>query len=164
MYTPELNYFEGIAVKTFDAVYKRFWRVVAKTDMGAVSLSNIFIGEAFSAPTEMRSPNYGWSFEEIDNSRVQIGFYGQPFIDPRNEQKVIKISVNNLKRDIFENYNRMISHLGITKPLIFVADEAGSIIEDPMRFASYGLIAKSPEITNDFYQTYSSNFELREII
>ena len=58
----------------------------------------------------------------------------------------------------------MISHLGITKPLIFVADEAGSIIEDPMRFATYGLIAKSPEITNDFYQTYSSNFELREII
>ena len=163
--TLELDFTEGMGVKILNNPLSfRFWTIEVSIDSGTAQLSNIFLGESFAAPTEMRSPSYGWRALETDRSTIQRGFYAQPFVEKLNNEREFSMGIGLLKNETFENFRRMVDHLGKTRPLFFVADYTGVIINDPLRFACYGLIRQSPALVNRFFATYDSRLEIREVI
>jgi hypothetical protein len=148
----------GLGLNSFNLQSYRFARLVMTSAIGYCESPKLFIGKELGFA---RSPQFGWSFQDTDLSRVTENRYGQKFVDIIQRRKRINISFNLLTKDdldlIFEIYDTK----GLTKPF-WVSIGCDNMINDVERFSGMVYFDSIPTITNNFFNRYSLSMSLEE--
>lgn len=148
----------GVGYKEFIQQDYRFARLVMGSSLTYCELSKIFIGKSLDIG---RGPNFGWTYQSKDNSRIQENRYGQKFPDVINRQRQFSISLSNLDKDMMEKFFEIYDDKGTTKPF-FMRTGCESMINGVERFAGMVYMTQIPTITNRFFNNYALSLTLEE--
>jgi hypothetical protein len=147
-----------VGFKEFTLQNYRFARLVMTSSLEYCELSKIFIGKALDIG---RGPNFGWTYQLKDNSRIQENRYGQKFVDVINRQRQFTISISNLDKDMLDKFFEIYDDKGISEPF-FVRIGCDTMVNETERFAGMVYMTQAPSITNRFFNNYSLSITLEE--
>jgi hypothetical protein len=151
----------GVGYAEFSTQSYRFGRLVCTSSNSYIEIAQVFIGESVQIGPD-RSPNYGWSYQNEDSSRITKNRYGQRFVDVIDRNKNVNMSFGLLTYEDMEDVYTILDHCGETKPF-FMRLGCNSInVQDDRRFSGMFYLTSVPQVTNTSFNRYSLSFSLEE--
>lgn len=155
----DLDQVHNIAIKEFTEQAYRFWRLTFDASE-YVEVGKIFIGTVLKVGSG-RSQDYGWAFQERDNSIATLNRYGQRFVDIVNRQKVINMQLSLLNRDEMDDVFQIWDHNSTIRPFWFWIDGIGTL-NNTRRHSGIFYLDEMPQAVNVAHALYSMSISMSE--
>lgn len=140
----------------------RFWRIVG-SGTSFFELSNVFIGVDGLNFTQ-NNVDYGWTNQNIDNSKFRTNRYGQRFIDEINDIQRYNLSVSNMNVAEKELMEVITDTVGKHQPFWMILDDTETISTKQERHAGQFFLNQRPTYTNTTFKLYDTTLAMREVI
>lgn len=128
---------------------------------GYLQVGRLVAGPAY---VPSRAMLYGWSIGFEDPSVVSKSRGGQTWIDVQEKFRVLRFSLGNLNEDeVFGNiFDHLLRRKGISGDILVIPQRDRS--DQYHNQAIYGRMRVLDPITNSFYASFDTNFEVEELI
>lgn len=155
-----INLIHGLAKVFFGIQEFRFAKLVMTSSLGFCELSKVFIGKSIEF-TDGTGIDFGWKYQDDDNSIVKKNRYGQKFTDLLPRQKNESFAFKTLNQDEMDQIFELYDTKGITKPF-FMYLGTEDMINDPDRFSGMFYLRSMPEIINKSHALYDIGMTVEE--
>lgn len=133
----------------------RYWRLTINNPTGSYAgASNVFLGRRTELPVDL-----GYTFTMMGRSDVTKGRYGQRFIDKLPDLRQFNGSMSVMNLEERDALAAMIHRCSTHTPLWMVLSPNESLYE-----AGYFYLSDTPEIENQAYHLYNTEFTLEEVV
>jgi hypothetical protein len=156
----DFDYAANFASKFFTAQTYRYVRLTLTGTADFVEVGKLFLGSAAT----LTSNNVSIGFKTVtrDLSTVDVGRYGQRFIDEITDQRQFTGSIGLMTTTEQATIQAMYDYCGTTRPVWFVLDPDELILANKDVLSGYFYFTERPGFTNDFFGLYSTQFTLDE--
>lgn len=158
----ELNHENNLGHAFFTESDCRYWRFTLSNSGNYVELANVFLGRGIYL--QNNNIDYGWKYQNEDNSKIERNRYGQAFIDKANNIKSLQLKFNLLTKDELKILNEVFERHGKFEPVWIILDPDETIYEDMELFAGQFYFKERPEYLNSGFSLYNVDFSLNEVI
>ena len=109
------------------------------------------------------NPQYGWSIEQVDESRSVRSSGGQTYVDQRPKFRRLSFALEHLEADeMFGNAYELERLKGKGGDVLVVLDPDDS--KHRHRHSVYGLLADTTPVSNPYYGRFAKEFVVEELI